>query len=203
MTDTYNLYLNIENSLLHDFNPSVYLEKVCTNPTFQQYPFSMLYKLKTTEQSKKYHPEGSVWNHTLLVVDEAAKIKTRSKNQKVLMWAALLHDIGKPSTTKKRKGRITSYDHDRAGAELSKEFLSCFTGDKNFIHDVCNLIRYHMQVLFVVNALPFADIQGMKHDTDIHEVALLGLCDRMGRLNADKLKEQKDIEKFLIKCKNK
>jgi hypothetical protein len=119
------------------------------------------------------------------------------------MWAALLHDIGKPSTTKKRKGRITSYDHDRAGAELSNEFLSCFTGDKNFIHDVCNLIRYHMQVLFVVNALPFADIQGMKHDTDIHEVALLGLCDRMGRLNADKLKEQKDIEKFLIKCKNK
>lgn len=32
----------------------------------------MLYNLKETEQSKVHHPEGNVWNHVLLVVDEAA-----------------------------------------------------------------------------------------------------------------------------------
>lgn len=197
-----SLYISIEEHLLHDFRPSDYLKKICSTSSFQQYPFDMLYKLNTTKQSPKYHGEGSVWNHTLLVVDEAAKIKMKSKNPKVLMWAALLHDIGKPSTTKKRKGRITSYDHDKVGSELSKEFLSCFTQDKNFIYDVSNLIRYHMQILFVINNLPFADIQGMKNDTDIEEVALLGLCDRTGRLNTDKLKEEKNIEEFLKKCKN-
>lgn len=196
------LYLNIEYHLLHDSKPSDYLKEIYSNnPLFQQYPFDMLYKLNDTKQSLKYHPEGTVWNHTLLVVNEAANVKSKSKNQKVFMWAAFLHDIGKPSTTKDRKGKITSYDHDEVGANLSKKFLLFFTEDKNFIDQVCELIRYHMQILFVVNNLPFSDIQGMKEHTDIYEVALLGLCDRIGRLNSDRKKEQCTINQFLQKCK--
>lgn len=33
----------------------------------------MLRKLKSTVQSPKYHPEGNVWNHTLLVIDGRRK----------------------------------------------------------------------------------------------------------------------------------
>lgn len=201
MINLNKLYLNIEHHLLNDSKPSDYLEELYDDPLFQQPPFDMLYKLNITKQSPKYHPEGTVWNHTLLVVDEASTIKSKSKNQKVFMWAALLHDIGKPSTTKNRKGKITSYDHDKVGADLSKEFLLFFTEDKDFIEAVCELIRYHMQILFVVNNLPFANIQGMKDHTDIHEVALLGLCDRIGRLNSDKKKEQHTINQFIKKCK--
>ncbi len=71
-----------------------------------------------TGQSPQHHPEGSVWNHTLLVVDEAAKIKEQSADPRTFMWAALLHDLGKPSTTMRRKSKITSYDHDKVGAQL-------------------------------------------------------------------------------------
>lgn len=191
------LFNQIEDHLLQDKKPSVYLTQIYTNPIFRQYPFNMLYELKNTEQSPQHHPEGNVWNHTMLVVDEAAAIKEKSKNKKVFMWSALLHDIGKPSTTKKMKKRITAYDHDKVGAELSKEFLQQFTKDEDFIHDVYGLVRYHMHILFVTKNLPFADIEGMKKTTDIHEIALLGLCDRTGRLNCKRCEEEKNIKKFL------
>ncbi|WP_341441830.1 HDIG domain-containing metalloprotein [Oxobacter pfennigii] len=178
----------------------MYLNDVCSDPPFSQYPLDILYRLKNTEQSLKHHPEGSVWNHTMLVVDEAAEVKLQSRNPAVFMWAALLHDIGKPSTTKIRKGRLTAYDHDKVGAELSKRFLQEFSDDRLFIHEVSELIRYHMQILFVLKDLPFADIKGMGHNTDIHEVALLGLCDRLGRANCDRNKEQVNIQLFLQKC---
>jgi putative nucleotidyltransferase with HDIG domain len=116
------------------------------------------------------------------------------------MWAALLHDIGKPETTRIRKGKITAYDHDKAGAELSKEFLRQFSDDADFIQKVSSLIRYHMQMLFVLNNLPYSDIRGMKRHTDIQEVALLCYCDRMGRTNSDEKKEEANMRLFLEKC---
>jgi len=57
-----------------------------------------------------------------------------------------------------------------------------------------------MQILFVVNQLSFADVQGMKQHADIHEIALLGLCDRFGRGNSDRKKEEDAIRQFLQKC---
>jgi putative nucleotidyltransferase with HDIG domain len=47
------------------------------------------------------------------------------------MWAALLHDIGKPDTTKQYKGRITSYDHDKAGALIARKFYQNLLVMKN------------------------------------------------------------------------
>lgn len=196
-----SLYSDIYNHILKDDRPSVYLNEIYLNPQFCKYPFNMLYRLKATEQSPEHHPEGNVWNHTMLVVDEAAKVKLESKDPTVFMWAALLHDIGKPNTTKVRRGRITAYNHDKVGAELSREFLGTFTNESDFINNVSNLIRYHMQILFVVKNLPFADIPGMIRDTDIKEVALLGLCDRLGRTNKEQAREEENIKLFLQKCK--
>ncbi len=196
----YELYTEINSHILNDEKPSIYLNEIYNIPIFSQYPFDMLYKLKTTEQSPKHHPEGNVWNHTLLVVDEAAKVKSKSKKHDVFMWAALLHDIGKPSTTKNKKGKITSYNHDKVGSKLAKNFLNEFTDDYLFIENVVQLVRWHMQILFVVNDLQFADIKTMKKQTDINEVALLGLCDRLGRTNINRTAEEKNIDLFLQKC---
>ncbi|WP_242981679.1 HDIG domain-containing metalloprotein [Alkalibaculum bacchi] len=194
-----NFFEEIEEHLLNDSKPSEYLNSIKDNPEFKKHPFDYLNKLIQTEQSPKYHPEGSVWNHTMLVIDGAAKVKNKSKNKRAFMWAALLHDIGKPSTTRKRKGKITSYDHDKVGSELAEEFLLEVGQDEEFIKEVTALVRYHMQILFVLNNLPFADISSMKDHVDINEIALLGYCDRMGRLNADSSKEQKNIEEFIRK----
>lgn len=190
------IFNEITEHLMNDEKPSEYLKKI----PMDNVPFDVFAKLIETEQSKIHHPEGNVWNHTLLVVDEAAKIREKSKDKKVFMWAALLHDIGKPDTTKSNKGRITAYDHDKVGAQKAKEFLSFFTDDAIFIQKVVSLIRWHMQILFVVKDLHFQDIDEMKQGGDIEEIALLGFCDRIGRLDPDIEKERNNIELFLRKC---
>lgn len=194
------LFLSIDTHLTTDEKPSEFLNEVYDIPAFRQYPFDMLRKLRQTEQSPEHHPEGNVWNHTMLVVDEAAKVKEKSKNRRVLMWAALLHDIGKPSTFRIKKGRITAYGHDKAGEPLAREFLRFFSEDESFVREVSRLVRYHMHMLYVIKDLPFADVQGMKRNTDLHELALLCLCDRLGRTNADRKQEETAVKQFLQKC---
>ncbi len=194
-----NIFDQIEKHLLKDNKPSNYLNELSEKAIFNQYPLILINDLKKAEQSPKHHPEGNVWNHTMLVVDEAAKVKDTSGDAKVFMWAALLHDIGKPATTKVRNGRITSYDHDVVGADLARKFLQEFSNDESFVQKVAQLVRWHMQILFVINNLPFADIKSMKKKTDINEVALLGFCDRMGRLNVNRQEEEENIRKFLTK----
>lgn len=192
------IFHQIGQHLLEDARPSQALEQLFAQPLPAE--FDPLQRLKTTKQSPVHHPEGNVWNHTMLVVDEAAKRRGESKCPEALMWAALLHDIGKPDTTRVRKGKITSYDHEKVGVELARRFLSGFEADKALTDRVCMLIRYHMQILFVVKDMPFADINGMKENTDVTEVALLGLCDRLGRLHADLAAEKANVRCFLEKC---
>jgi tRNA nucleotidyltransferase (CCA-adding enzyme) len=138
------------------------------------------------------------------VIDTAATYKNFSKNPIVFMWAALLHDIGKADTTKiLKKGKITSYDHDKLGQILSKKFLKELTDDTKIIDEVSLLIKWHMQPLFVVKDLPFKDIESMKSEVSIDEIALLSLCDRLGRGNMsyEKIEEEKqNIKYFLQKC---
>ncbi len=200
ITINQSLYESITKHLLESDQPSMYLNPLSNQPEFKIYPFDLLLKLKKTEQSPVHHPEGNVWNHTLMVVDQAAKYKDRSKNATVFMWAALLHDIGKPSTTREKKGKITAYEHDLVGAKLAKEFLSHFTSDDDFIRNVSTLVKFHMQILYVLKDLPFASIKDMKQESDINEIALLGLCDRLGRTGSNQTEEEKNILHFVSKC---
>ncbi len=195
---TLETFRRLEHCLLEDTRPSQALKKIFNQPLPPE--FDLIQRMKTTEQSPIHHPEGNVWNHTLLVVDEAAKRRGESKCPQALMWAALLHDIGKPNTTRIRRGKITSYNHEKAGAALARRFLSGFGADQALTDRVCMLIRYHMQILFVVKEMPFADIKGMKENSDIEEVALLGLCDRMGRRHSNLAAEEANVRRFMKKC---
>lgn len=84
-------------------------------------------------QDPTYHPEGDVWVHTLMVLDEAAALaRQRGLNQEErlqLGLAALLHDLGKPSTTEiQGDGRITAHGHEAAGVKPARRWLDrhCF-----------------------------------------------------------------------------
>ena len=85
-------------------------------------------KLETTEQDPKWHPEGDVWTHTLMVVDEAAKIVEQERLEReddalVVLLAAFCHDFGKPLTTEKVDGKWTARGHEPAGTEPADKFL--------------------------------------------------------------------------------
>ncbi len=190
---------------MKDVKPSDYFNDLLSNGGFPAgFPFKLLTDLIDVPQSPVHHPEGNVWNHTMLVVDNAAARKQLSRDPRALMWGALLHDLGKITTTKLRKGRITAYEHDVAGEKLARDFLRACTGDEEFIKRVCALVRWHMQVLYVTRHLPFSDLRRMERETDADEVALLSFCDRLGRgaLTEQTIEDElKNIEYFLHKCK--
>jgi putative nucleotidyltransferase with HDIG domain len=190
--------------LMEDKMPSLYFNFSIKNEIYDYvYPLTMLRDLISTPQSPKYHSEGSVWNHTMLVIDEAAKRKNLSNDVKVFMWAALLHDLGKAPATKLKNGRITSYDHDIKGEKLCIEFLSEFNCEKQFVKDVSLLVRWHMQTLFTSKKLPFGNLKQMMREVDYREIALLSLCDRLGRgdMTSEKIREEEHkIEEFINKC---
>ncbi len=199
--DTGQIFEKINMILLNSTTPSKELNTLINQNYFNEQPFNMIIKLKQIEQSPIYHKEGNVFNHTMLVIDEAAKVKDKSKDSQIFMWAMLLHDLGKINTTKVKKGKITSYNHDKTGYRLSKEFLSYSNFSKTFIEKVSKLVRWHMQVFFIVKNLPFAEIKNMKNDVDIDEIALIFLCDKLGRKNSDKEKILNQIKIFKNKMR--
>ena len=78
--------------------------------------------LAATPQDPLWHPEGDVLVHSLWAADlAAAHIDERDihpDRRALLVLAALFHDLGKPDTTRKREGRISSHGHAEHGAEL-------------------------------------------------------------------------------------
>lgn len=196
METSSELYSILTTHLLEDQIPSEYLRRCIDTEEFRQQPYLLLKRLKETKQSKIHHPEGNAWNHTLLVVDEAAKVRSESSNPKAFMWAALLHDIGKPDTTRIKGEKITSYNHDNVGADLAKKFLQAITSEQELITEVYHLVKYHMHMLYVLKKLPFGDIKGLIAQVNIHDIALLGLCDRLGRTAADREAVNEEYQRF-------
>ena len=193
------LFNEIESHLLNDNKPSIYLNKIKEDKRFDLVPFCILKELQNINQSPKHHLEGNIWNHTMMVVDEGAKRREEAHFKREVMWTLLLHDIGKIKTTKFQKGHWTSYNHDKVGEEESIKFLDYFNEQQEFKIIVSKLIRYHMHLLYIVNKLPFTDMQGLKKYTDINDIAIVFLCDRLGRggLNEEDIREINiEVDKF-------
>jgi tRNA nucleotidyltransferase (CCA-adding enzyme) len=87
--------------------------------------FPELFALVGCEQEPEWHPEGDVWVHTLMVVDEArgAIDDLDRARRAIVMLGAVCHDLGKPPTTRVIDGRIRSLGHEEAGVEPAMSLL--------------------------------------------------------------------------------
>lgn len=179
--DKRDLFIKIDKILLQSSKPSQEIKKLIKDGYFDTEPFNLIKNLVKIEQNPKYHPEGNVLNHILLVTDNASNLKEKSRDKRAFMWGAFLHDIGKLTTTKIRKNRITSYNHDTEGEKIALDFLDKLTDDEDFKKRVSKLVRWHMQPLFFDKNLPFFKPKDMLNDVEYKEIALLSLCDRLGR----------------------
>jgi len=144
----------------------------------------LLFKLIACEQSPQHHPEGDVWEHTLLVVDQAARLKASSSNPEALMLAALLHDIGKPGTTKVKGDKITTYGHDVLGEQLARSFLQELTHNQTVINEAAKLVREHMHpILLYKDRQHVTDkaIRKLVNRVNLKELLLISEADFMGR----------------------
>ncbi len=189
------VYKKLKDILINSDKPSIEIIEMVNNGEMDGYPFNMIVKLKNIDQNKKFHKEGNVFNHTMLVIDKASKLKDNSNDIEILMISALLHDIGKLTTTAIRKGRITSYNHDVESSKMVYDFLEDVEDDA-FIKKVSKLTLYHMQSLYYKSGLKFFDEKGIKENVDINELILLTISDRTGRLEIDEYGEIYEIKKF-------
>jgi tRNA nucleotidyltransferase (CCA-adding enzyme) len=143
-----------------------------------------LFSLIGCQQSPLHHPEGDVWEHTLLVVDEAARLKVHSHYPLALMFAALLHDTGKPQSTRIKGEKITAYGHDVLGVKVAEDFLRSITSNARLINAVCTLTREHMHpVLLYKDKDRVSDkaLRKLINRVDFNELMLLAEADFKGR----------------------
>ena len=114
----------VEKILLRAPRPSVGLTLAMELGVIEQL-FPEMAALVGCEQEPEWHPEGDVWTHNLLVIDEAAaRTDGLSHPQHVaLMLGAVSHDFGKPATTAMVDGRIRTYNHEEAGVAPTVAFL--------------------------------------------------------------------------------
>lgn len=145
--------------------------------------FSPLEKLETTPQDPDSHPEGDVWTHTLMCVDEMARLRTGdSKRDTGLMLAALLHDIAKPVTTIICDGKINAPRHAEEGVEIARSWLSRITEEKSLIETVLSLVRHHgTPRKLYQNHSPDNEILLLSTKVPIEDLILVARADYFGR----------------------
>ena len=87
--------------------------------------FPELAALVDCPQEPEWHPEGDVWIHTLLVIDQARRRigDLPRPRQLAVMLGAVCHDLGKPATTAYLDGRIRSLNHEEMGVPPATALL--------------------------------------------------------------------------------
>jgi len=107
-----------------------------------------LHALWFTPQTAIWHAEGNVFNHTMMVVDEMARISVDMSGREatIVRFAALLHDIGKATTTTHDPaGKVHHYGHEEAGIAPARTFLARLTNEPAVRRAVLWLVGHHLR----------------------------------------------------------
>ena len=161
--------------------------------------FPELAALVDVPQDPTWHPEGDVWLHTLMVIDCAAALRDASPDDsgiepEVLMFGALCHDLGKPSTTEEIDGRVRSRGHERAGAEPTLTFLDRLRASNELKAKVAALVQHHLApALYVKNGAKARGYRKLARELEAVGLTLRSLervarADHLGRTTDDALR---------------
>lgn len=99
--------------------------------------------LKGIEQPPRFHPEGDVWQHTLIMLEFLTR-KEDGQANKILAWAALLHDAGKALTRTEDEKGVHFYGHVQRGEEIADDIMMRLRFSRAQREAVVELIHYHM-----------------------------------------------------------
>ncbi|MGB0706210.1 MAG: CCA tRNA nucleotidyltransferase [bacterium] len=186
--------------LLRAERPSIGLEILRQTKILRFFP--ELEALIDVPQDPTWHPEGCVWTHTLMVVDEAAKLRVgEEKADLVLMFGALCHDFGKPETTIWKDGHWRSPAHDVLGMQPTEKFLRRLTDEVSLIEKVTVLVREHLRPSMLYNdrekVTPGA-IRRLALRVSIPELLLVAEADHFGRTTDDALRREFPAKQWLL-----
>jgi tRNA nucleotidyltransferase (CCA-adding enzyme) len=184
------IYEELKKLFLKSSKPSIGFELIRELGILKYFP--ELEVLINCIQEPEYHPEGDVWIHTMMCLDEMARIlkeeNIKDEYKKLyLFYAILCHDLGKPFCTKEINGKITSFKHENLGIEPTISFLSKLTNEKKFIEIVCSLVKNHLapfQLYLAESSLKA--IKRLSLKVNIEDLCLVCLADCLGRDISDK-----------------
>ncbi len=109
-------------------------------------------RLQKVEQPPRFHPEGDVWQHTLMMLDLLPR--EDSGVNILLAWASLLHDAGKAITRTEDENGVHFYGHVRSGEEIADNIMRRLRFSRANRETVLNLIHYHMVFMNVQKMRP-------------------------------------------------
>jgi poly(A) polymerase len=143
--------------------------------------------MKGVEQPPEYHPEGDVFAHTLLLLDNLP-----DSCPLTLAWGALLHDVGKPPTFRRAPDRIRFDNHVEVGVKMAEE--------------ICRRLRFSnddtAQILALVdNHMRFGHVSRMKESTLKRFMRLPKFEEHLALHRADSLASHRHLStyEFLIR----
>jgi len=142
-------------------------------------------RMKGVEQPPQYHPEGDVWIHTRMMLEQL-----RAGCSSTLAWGVLLHDVGKPPTFRpaaETGDRIRFDDHMEIGAQMA-------TG-------ICARLRFSNEdseqiAALVANHLKFKDALQMRASTLKRFVRLARFEEHLELHRLDCLSSHRNLEAY-------
>ncbi|HXB61717.1 MAG TPA: CCA tRNA nucleotidyltransferase [Acidobacteriaceae bacterium] len=106
------------------------------------------------QQPPQFHPEGDVWVHTMLLLEQLP-----AGCAPTLAWGALLHDVGKPATftpPSSAEDRIRFNGHVEVGVRMAEEICARLRFSNEETAQIASLVKNHMR---------FGDVREMKEST--------------------------------------
>ena len=99
-------------------------------------------RMKGVEQPAQFHPEGDVWIHTLMLLEQL-----EPGCSETLAWGALLHDVGKPPTFRRATDRIRFDGHVEVGVTMAAEICRRLRFSNEETRQILALVQNHMRFM--------------------------------------------------------
>jgi poly(A) polymerase len=141
--------------------------------------------MKGVEQPPQYHPEGDVWVHTCMMLDEIPADSTMT-----LAWGVLLHDVGKPPTFRSATetgDRIRFDGHVEVGVRMGEEICRRLKMSNDETAQILALIANHMK---------FKDAEQMRSSTLKRFVRMPKFDEHMALHRLDCLSSNRHLETY-------
>jgi tRNA nucleotidyltransferase (CCA-adding enzyme) len=147
--------------------------------------FPEVYRLKTALESRRWHPEGDAYEHTMLVLTQAAN-KWFDLEARL---ACLVHDFGKGLTPRDKLPK--HYGHDVSGVPVTESFCNRLSVPAKMRDRAMKTTRYHMRMhdLDKLNSSTFVkmfmDMDAFRDPEVVFLLWSVGVCDHNGRLGSE------------------
>jgi len=144
--------------------------------------------MKGVEQPPEFHPEGDVFVHTLLLLENLPQPCSPA-----LAWGALLHDVGKPATFRVAPDRIRFDNHVEVGVKIAEEICERLRFSNHDASQVLALVDNHMR---------FGHVTRMKESTLKKFLRLPGFEEHLALHRADSLASHGNLSTYeLVRAK--